>query len=73
MIRTGLALFAFGTLCASCVHGPAVLPDPTVPHQMAAETEVTVWCRTEKGPLSTCTVRLLPGWWVASPQVVEGK
>jgi hypothetical protein len=57
---------------ASCRAGPQVLPDPTIPHRIAKETTVTVWARDPDGTLRQVPVRALPGWWLASPQVVEG-
>lgn len=69
-------LFAFviasAMLSSGCVSvTPAVIPDPAVPHQVAKEAEVEVWCGAPDRRLKKCRVRLLDGWWVASPQVVE--
>jgi hypothetical protein len=71
MRRIGLALIACALLSlASCSHSP-VLPDPTIPHRVAAEAQVYVWARQPDGALVKTKVRLLPGWWVAGPPVVE--
>jgi hypothetical protein len=65
-------LAACTMLWTGCAHSQMVVPDPTVPHQVAREVEVVVWCRLPDGKLAQCEVRLLPGWWVAGPPVVEG-
>jgi hypothetical protein len=68
-----LILFASvsGMLSAGCVARPAVIPDPSIPHQVAEEARIKVWCGTPDRKLEKCEVRLVDGWWVASPQVVE--
>jgi hypothetical protein len=48
-----------------------VLPDPSVPHQVAQEARIRVWCRAPDGKQVKCRVRLLEGWWVAAPELVE--
>jgi hypothetical protein len=68
--RTVPGLLAFALLSLSCA-GARVIPDPRVPHRIAEEAEVRVWCRTAEGDLAKCRVRALEGWWLASPQVVE--
>jgi hypothetical protein len=57
----------------SCAHSrpAAALPDPTIPHRVAEEAEVVVWVRLANGSLVKAPVRLLPGWWIAGPPVVE--
>lgn len=70
MKRIVLVLIAFAPLFTGCVKR-AVLPDPSIPHRVAKETQVEVWCRLPDGKWAPCTVRLLEGWWLASPQVVE--
>jgi hypothetical protein len=71
MTRTVLAVIASVLLSAGCAKR-IVIPDPAIPHQVAEEAEIVTWCRAPDGKLVKCTVRLLEGWWVASPQVVEG-
>lgn len=68
---TVLGLSASLLLSSACAHSPLVLPDPTVPHRVAEPAAVKVWCRLPDGRTAKCAVRLDPGWWVASPQVVE--
>ena len=68
MKRTALALIAFGMLSCAKV----VIPDPSIPHRVAEEAKVWVWVRTPEGLSKQC-IELQPGWWVASPEVVEGK
>ena len=63
-------LVASAMLSSGCA-GPRVIPDPNIPHQVAAETCVEVWVRHGNGAMEKVKVRLLEGWWVASPQVVD--
>jgi hypothetical protein len=42
-----------------------------VPHQVSRETQVTVWVRAPDGSMVQQQVRLLKGWWIAGPPVVE--
>jgi hypothetical protein len=74
-MKTMLALLAFATLSSGCSLLPRAhaIPDPTVPHRVAVETEVDVFVRLPDGTLTVERVRLLTGWWVASPQVVEAR
>ena len=60
-------------LSSGCGASKLVIPDPNIPHQVAAETCVEVWARLPSGEMTKTKVRLLEGWWVASPQVVEAK
>lgn len=51
-----------------------MLPDPSVPHRVAEDTEVEIWVRVAPGTkLTRQKVRLPAGWWVASPEVVDAK
>ncbi len=71
MRKIASALLASALLSsASCAH-KATLPDPTVPHRVAREAVVEVWTRRPDGALTREKVRLLPGWWIAGPPVVE--
>ena len=65
---TGLVVSAM--LSSGCGRSN-VIPDPNIPHQVAAETCVDIWVRRESGSMEKVKVRLLEGWWVASPQVVD--
>lgn len=67
---TLIVLVASAMLSSGCA-GATVIPDPNIPHQVAAETCVTVWARAPGGEMKRVKVRLLEGWWVASPQVVD--
>ena len=72
MLKTKTPLLACALLFSGCslMPRPQILPDPNVPHQVAAETTVTIWARRPDGQLVQQPVRVLPGWWIASPQVV---
>lgn len=70
-MRIVFMLSAFMMLSSACVKAPLVVPDPTVPHQVASEAEVEIWARMPDGKLARETVRILPGWWIAGPPVVE--
>lgn len=72
MKRIASVLIVFAMLSQACsLPQQAVLPDHRIPHQVARETTVQVWVRRADGQLVAERVRLMPGWWVASPQVVE--
>lgn len=68
MRKTALALLAFGMLSLGCVHR-TVLPDPSIPHRLAREAKVQVYVRAPDGTLIEQKVRILPGWYVVSPEV----
>lgn len=71
LLLIALVAIASALLSTSCVPRQAILPDPAIPHRVAAETVVEVWARRPDGQLVRERVRLLPDWWVASPQVVD--
>jgi len=68
--RTALALTASAMLSIGCAH-QAAIPDPTVPHRVAKEAEIVIWVRLPDGKFVKAPARLLPGWWIAGPPVVE--
>lgn len=82
--RLALVLCAFALPSIGCVPRRAVIPDPTVPHQVAEETEVVIWTEIPASPSPAnptaavsrtvkvkTKIRLLEGWWIAGPPVVE--
>ncbi len=73
MQKIALALFASALLssASSCVHSRPAIPSPTVPHRVAEEAELVVWVRLPDGTFAKQKVRILPGWWIAGPPVVE--
>lgn len=73
-MKTALALLAFVALSSTaCVSSPQVIPDlQTVPHRVAQPTQVTVWARGPDGKVTEVEIEMPAGWWIASPQVVEG-
>ncbi len=77
MKRTALALIVFVMLSAGCASlltkTGAVIPDERVPHRVAEEAVIYVWARNKSGQLVKTKIRLLEGWWVASPRVVEDR
>lgn len=70
MRRLALVLCVFALPSIGCVKR-SVIPDPTVPHQVAKESEVVIWARAPDGKMVRMKVRLLEGWWIAGPPVVE--
>jgi hypothetical protein len=66
-----LALCVSVPLSSGCVPRRLVIPDPTVPHQVAKETTVRIWVEAPDGKRVAADVRLLEGWWIAGPPVVE--
>lgn len=69
------ALLAFVTLFTvsgcSLLPRPEAIPSSRVPHRVAEETSVRIYVRLPDGSFQEETVRLLKGWWIASPEVVE--
>lgn len=74
MRRIMIVLAAFTMLWsvnAGCSPKVQVIPDPTIPHQVAREAQVEIWARRADGTMARQKVRLLEGWWIAGPPVVE--
>jgi hypothetical protein len=69
MMRIAFALSVCGMLC--CVPKVQVVPDPTVPHQVAEAAQVSIWARTPDGKLAKQQIQLPAGWWVAGPPVTD--
>lgn len=67
-----LVLLASVLLPSGCARRHAI-PDPSIPHRVATEATVEVWVRNREGRMVRERVRILEGWWIASPQVVEGE
>ncbi len=72
-MKTALGLLASALLSTACVPHRTVIPDPTIPHRVAKEGELTIWARQPDGQLVKQEVRVLPGWWIAGPPVVEAE
>lgn len=70
-MRTACTLLASAMLC--CAPKVTAIPDPNVPHQFASETEGDIWVRLPDGRMAKQRVRVLEGWWLASPPLVEGE
>ena len=68
-MKTVLVLLGCATLC--CVPRAKIIPDPRVPHRVAEESEVTIWARRPDGKFEKERIRLLEGWWIAGPPVVD--
>lgn len=70
---SGLKYFALLLPLSGCSLLPQerLLPDETIPHRISEETDVQVWVRRPDGSLVEEWVRIDPGWWVASPQLVD--
>jgi hypothetical protein len=71
LLPVTLTVLAVSAMLSSGCGRSNVIPDPNIPHQVASETCVDVWVRRESGNMEKVKVRLLEGWWVASPQVVD--
>jgi hypothetical protein len=71
LTASGLAVSAL--LLQGCLFLPKQrsLPNPAIPHQVAESSTLTIWVRRPDNSLVKETVRVDPGWFVASPQVVE--
>lgn len=69
-MRLLVPMLAALLLLSGCV-SRAVIPHQAVPHRVSKESTATVWAQRPDGRWVETEVRLLPGWWIASPLVVE--
>lgn len=72
LIKSALLVFALlsETGC-SLLPQPRAIPSSKVPHRVAQETDVVIYVRLPDGSFQEEEIRLLKGWWIASPEVVE--
>jgi hypothetical protein len=70
-MRTALALFASVMLFSGCLPRHHVIPDKSVPHQVAQPAKVVIWVRKADGEKVQERIWLMPGDWVADSRVVE--
>lgn len=71
MMMIARVLCASAALLLTSCAGKGVIPDPTIPHRLAAEADVVIWARQADGTLKRTKARALAGWWLAGPPVVE--
>lgn len=71
-LATLTVLLASALLSSGCGPSRLVIPDERIPHQVAKETTAVVWMRLPDGEMAQVEVRVLVGWWLAGPLVVEG-
>jgi hypothetical protein len=67
-----LALLGSGMLSVGCVSSQ-VVPDQSIPHQLAADTCGVILVKHPNGQVERQKVRIPAGYWIASPQTVEGR
>jgi hypothetical protein len=76
-MKTVLVLLAFVSLSVGC--RPAVIPDPMIPHRVAADDSflplapkdtIVIWVKRPDGSFSKQRVKLSEGWWIASPSLI---
>jgi len=72
-MRTALALIAFALPLLGCLPQERALPNPAIPHRVAERACLKIWVRRPDDSLVQETVRVEPGWYIASPQVVDPK
>ena len=70
-MRTALVLLAFGTLSASCVPKATVVPDWSIPHQLARPTQAYLLLAKPDGGFMEGKFVLPQGWWCISPEAVK--
>jgi hypothetical protein len=70
-MKTAAVLFASLVLSLTSCAGRGVIPDPTIPHRLAADADVVLWMRQPDGTLKKVEAHALAGWWLAGPPVVE--
>ena len=69
---TWLALIALGLWSLiGCATTQRVKLDYRIPHQISERVEVSVWCVLPDGKAVETTVVVEPGWWIASPALIE--
>ena len=72
MLKIMIVLAASVSLSTGCAPPrQAVLPDPRIPHRLAAPAEVLVWVRRKDGSLAQELIKVDAGWYVAGPMVVD--
>jgi len=71
MMRIVLVLVVSAMLSFGCAARRTVIPNPMIPHRVAADSDVTIWVRHPDGTLSKQKVLIVPGWWLASPYLIE--
>ncbi len=49
------------------------LPSSKVPHRLAEPADVVIWVRTPDGDFQKQPVHVPDSWWIAAPEIVEGK
>lgn len=74
-MKTAPALIVSVLLLPGCLLLPQerALPNPAIPHQIAETSTLTIWVRRPDHSLVKETIRVDPGWYIASPQVVDPK
>lgn len=72
-MKTALALLASVLLLPGCLFLPQerALPNPAIPHRVAETSTLTIWVRRPDNSLVKERIRVDPGWFIASPQIVE--
>lgn len=70
MKRTLLALLVSAPLFTACVPPTLVVPSQSIPHQVAADGEVTILVTHPSGKVERQKVKLPAGWWVASDALI---
>jgi len=71
LARMILPLMLSAVLLAGCkLPSSQVIPDPSIPHKVSREVNVMVYTRGTDGSYVEQRVRMLPGWWIASPQLI---
>lgn len=67
-----IVLASTGMLSIGCGANKLVIPDPTIPHEVAQDSEVWIWARTSDGKMAKVKVRLHEGDWCADQTLIEG-
>jgi hypothetical protein len=66
------ALIGFTMLGFGCVPPPLVVPSQKIPHQLSKGCNAEVLVEHPNGQAERQKFWIPPGWWVASPEIVEG-
>lgn len=71
MKKMSLALIVCVMLSIAGCQRTRIIPDETKAHRVAKEGFIWIWVRDESGRLVPQEVRVLEGYWIASPQALS--
>lgn len=73
MRKPYVALIGSTLLGCACTPPTLVVPSQKIPHQLAAECRTTILVQHPNGQVERQKVTVPAGWWIASPEITEGR